>query len=347
MRPSSIIALLASGVLALALPQTTGSSPAGVDAMRHSATVASGNTYSYLLSKPAGTPKGTIFLLHGFPDLSYGWRYQMPALTQLGYQVVAPDMLGYGRTSAPKDLGAYTFKKMTDDLAGLAKQIAPGQKIILGGHDWGAAMVYRVALWNPDLVKGLIAVTTPYSAPTAQYVDVADAVKAGLTNFGYQVAMRDPALDAKLQTRDQIRQMLLAFYGAQTPQGQPGFTAEKGLIFENLPTLGSTPLLSAADLDYYVNEYARNTVAAPLHWYRTAKLNWQDEQSLVAAGGKIKVPTLFITATQDTALPASLSVGMEKYFDKLTRGTVDSSHWALWQGAKNVTTQIATFVASV
>lgn len=38
---------------------------------------------------------------------------------------------------------------------------------------------------------------------------------------------------------------------------------------------------------------------------------------------------------------------MEKYFDKLTRGTVDSSHWALWQGAKNVTTQIATFVASV
>lgn len=84
MRPSSIIALLASAVLALALPQTTGSSPAGVDAMRHSATVASGNTYSYLLSKPAGTPKGTIFLLHGFPDLSYGWRYQMPALTQLG-----------------------------------------------------------------------------------------------------------------------------------------------------------------------------------------------------------------------------------------------------------------------
>ncbi|TLD06967.1 hypothetical protein PgNI_11110 [Pyricularia grisea] len=346
MRPTSIITLLASGVLALALPQATGGSPAGVEAMRHFATVGSGNTYSYLLSKPDGKPKGTVFLLHGFPDLSYGWRYQMPTLTQLGYQVVAPDMLGYGRTSAPKDVGAYTYKKMTDDLAALAKQIAPGEQIILGGHDWGAAMVYRTALWHPELVKGLITVTTPYSPPAAQYTDVADMVKAGLTNFGYQVAMRDPAIEAKLQTKDQIRQMLLAMYGAQTPQGQPGFTAEKGLLFDNFASLGSSPLLSTTDLEYYVNEYVNSTVAAPLHWYRTAKLNWQDEQSLVAAGGKIKVPTLFITATQDTALPASLSVGMENYFDKLTRGTVDSSHWALWQGAKNVTTQIATFIAS-
>lgn len=45
-----------------------------------------------------GKFKATVFLIHGWPDLSYGWRYQIPFLIQQNMQVVVPDMMGYGRT---------------------------------------------------------------------------------------------------------------------------------------------------------------------------------------------------------------------------------------------------------
>lgn len=39
-----------------------------------------------------------IILLHGFPDLWYGWRYQIPYLVSKGYRVITPDLRGYGQT---------------------------------------------------------------------------------------------------------------------------------------------------------------------------------------------------------------------------------------------------------
>lgn len=64
-----------------------------------------GVTYNYILAEPAsGNVVGTIFLIHGWPDLSLGWRNQIPFLLSKGLRVVAPDMMGYGGTDAPEDL---------------------------------------------------------------------------------------------------------------------------------------------------------------------------------------------------------------------------------------------------
>jgi pimeloyl-ACP methyl ester carboxylesterase len=52
----------------------------------------------YLEALPKGTPKGTIVLIHGFPDISLGWRYQIPYLVELGYRTIALDCMGYGKT---------------------------------------------------------------------------------------------------------------------------------------------------------------------------------------------------------------------------------------------------------
>ncbi|KMU85859.1 hypothetical protein CIHG_03388 [Coccidioides immitis H538.4] len=65
-------------------------------------TFVNGTRYGYLLGVPPnGDYRATVFLIHGFPDLSMGWRYQIPALLNMGLRVVAPDCLGYGRTEAP------------------------------------------------------------------------------------------------------------------------------------------------------------------------------------------------------------------------------------------------------
>lgn len=53
----------------------------------------------YILGVPKnGNFKATVFLIHGWPDLSYGWRYQIPFLIKLKMRVVVPDMMGYGGT---------------------------------------------------------------------------------------------------------------------------------------------------------------------------------------------------------------------------------------------------------
>lgn len=308
-------------------------------------------TYSYLLTQPPdGDPKGTIVLLHGFPDLSYGWRHQIPHLAALGYQVIAPDMLGYGRSSAPLEIQRYSFKEMTDDLAQIIAGVVGSERVILGGHDWGGAMVYRAALWRPELFKGIFSVCTPYFPPVAEYIDLADQIEAGITpTFGYQLQFRDPSIDEELQGPSKIRQVLLALYGATTPDGQPGFDPLRGLILENMPQLGSSPLISDEDVDYYTAEYLDNTMRGPLSWYRTAKIDFDEELSLVETGAvNFTMPGLYIGATMDTALPPSLSEGMEAYFDQgLSRGEVESSHWALWQAATGVNEIVGEWMAGL
>lgn len=69
-----------------------------------------------------------------------GWRNQVPYLLSLGLQVVVPDMLGYGQTSAPESFKEYTMKKISSHIATVIKEVTD-QPIILGGHDWGGWFV--------------------------------------------------------------------------------------------------------------------------------------------------------------------------------------------------------------
>ncbi|KAI1478784.1 hypothetical protein K445DRAFT_75983 [Daldinia sp. EC12] len=287
------------------------------------------NTYHYLRARPSGEPKGSVLLLHGFPDLPYGWKYQVPLFTSLGYQVIVPEMLGYGYTSSPSELDAFSFKNMSSDLAALLDQILPDEQVILGGHDWGAGLVWRFAIYYPQLFKGIFALTYPFFPPVTEYVDLADQIKDGeFPTLKYQLQLRDPSLDRKLRSEEEIRQLLIATHGGLTPDGKVGFTNE-GLILENFPYLQPGPLLNGTELDYYVSEYQIKGIRGPLTWYRTNKVNFEDELPIAQAGGpKFTVPALFVQATKDPVLVPSLSEGMDKYFDKLTRAEVETGHWA-------------------
>ena len=60
-------------------------------------------------------------LCHGWPELSYSWRHQIPAMAEAGFHVVAPDMRGFGQTSAPADIGAYTIFDTVGDMVALVR----------------------------------------------------------------------------------------------------------------------------------------------------------------------------------------------------------------------------------
>ncbi|PBP15934.1 epoxide hydrolase [Diplocarpon rosae] len=300
-----------------------------------------GVTYSYILAEPQGKARDTIFLVHGWPDLSFGWRYQIPHLVSLGLRVVVPDMMGYGGTDAPPSLNFYTYKRAADDLATLAQQLGLS-RIILGGHDWGGAVVYRFALHYPKLIKAVISVCTPFMAPRKEFLDA-----TVLPNFKYQLHLRGPEVEAEIVGEEKLRQFLHAMYGGRTPDNERAFSTAHGVYFDMLPKTRPSPLLSQEEMDFYVKRHALKGLHGPLNWYRTQELNFEDEKALAEtmAGFKFDMPTLFIAGTRDGALPPAMSQGMDKWFRSLTRGEVNASHWALWETPAEVNRYIEEFLA--
>ncbi|KAK1983667.1 Alpha/Beta hydrolase protein [Colletotrichum cereale] len=301
-----------------------------------------GIKYNYIHAEPEGKVVGTIFLIHGWPDLSLGWRYQIPYLLSKGLRVIAPDMMGYGGTDAPQDVGLYTFKRASDDIAALASHLGVS-RIILGGHDWGGAVVYRAALWHPELVAAFFVISTPFAPPRVTYVDQALA----LPTLRYQLQFRTDdvqdyigPVDAQNATR--VRQVLNTLYGARLSGGASAFNSSgDGLALNRLDGVTKdTSLLTKQELDFYVDNYAANPFNRTLNWYRTGELNWKDELSLLPNdapfAAKYAQPALYIGGLQDTALPPVLSTGMEVYFDSLARGVVNGSHWIMWEKPKEV-----------
>jgi pimeloyl-ACP methyl ester carboxylesterase len=79
-----------------------------------------------------------VLFCHGFPDTAYTWRRQMKAIASAGYRAIAPDMRGYGRSSAPADASLYTALHTAGDLVGLLDALKIPSAVLVG-HDWGAA----------------------------------------------------------------------------------------------------------------------------------------------------------------------------------------------------------------
>src|SRR5690349_7438999 len=91
----------------------------------------------------AGPP---VVVQHGFPDFWYGWRHQIGPLAAAGYRVIAPDQRGYNLSDKPSDVRAYRLDLLAADVLRLAGEVAPGERISLVGHDWGAAVAWWVAI---------------------------------------------------------------------------------------------------------------------------------------------------------------------------------------------------------
>ena len=100
-----------------------------------------------------------VILCHGFPELGYSWRHQLPALAEAGFHAVAPDQRGYGKTDCPESIEAYNIFQLVGDIVGLVHALGEDKAIIVG-HDWGAPVAWYAALLRPDLfpVMGLLSV---------------------------------------------------------------------------------------------------------------------------------------------------------------------------------------------
>lgn len=96
-----------------------------------------------------------VVLLHGFPDSRFLWRHQIPALTAAGFRVIAPDLRGYGDAPRPTELRPYRRPYIAADVLGLLDALEVSRSHLVG-HDWGAAMTWRLAGSYPEKFEGIV-----------------------------------------------------------------------------------------------------------------------------------------------------------------------------------------------
>ena len=86
-----------------------------------------------------------IVLVHGCPESWYSWRLQIPLLAKKGYTVAAIDVRGYGGSSKPYEIKAYSMRELTKDVIGVIDALEFDTAILIG-HDWGGPIVWNLSL---------------------------------------------------------------------------------------------------------------------------------------------------------------------------------------------------------
>jgi pimeloyl-ACP methyl ester carboxylesterase len=99
-----------------------------------------------------------VVLLHGFPDSGRLWRHQVPVLADAGFQVIVPDLRGYGGSDQPKEVEAYSLPFLAGDVLGVLDHLGVGRAHVVG-HDWGAALAWVMGSLVPDRVDHLAALS--------------------------------------------------------------------------------------------------------------------------------------------------------------------------------------------
>lgn len=268
-----------------------------------------------------------VILLHGFPELAYSWRHQLPALAAAGYRAIAPDQRGYGASDKPLNVSDYTVQKLIGDIEGMMAVLSL-PKATFVGHDWGAMVLWYMALLSPEKMAGLINLNIPFQARPP--VDPMVLARQRLGDSFYIVNFQDSD-EADRRFAEDVPH----FFDVMMRRNQ--VTRE---VFNSLPKekrvlsllaamdrkeSAGVALLSDEEKAYYVDAFSQGGFTGPINWYRNWSQNWASTEGVPQ---QVKVPTLFIGAVDDVIIPSEYIESMRPCIDDLEIHMVeDCGHW--------------------
>lgn len=248
----------------------------------------------------AGDGDHLALCLHGFPELNYSWRYQMPLLAKLGYRVWAPNQRGYSDGARPGAVGDYSADKIVADAAALF-DASGAKKLTLVAHDWGGAIAWMFAINRVRPIERLVVMNLPHP------MCFAAALKKWpqRRRSWYMAFFQLPWFPERMMLRGDAGGIRNAFRGMAVDKAR----------------------FPDAVLDVYAKAAQRpGAMTAMINWYRAAARH-RDRMAL-SNGGKVDVPTLIVWGEEDTALGLETLDGTDRYVADLTiRRLPRVSHW--------------------
>jgi epoxide hydrolase 4 len=264
-----------------------------------------------------GGERGLALLLHGFPELAFSWRYQIPALIGAGFEVWAPNLRGYGESSKPPKVSDYSMDRLLADVGALID--ASGRDdVTLIGHDWGAAQAWMFAIRRVRPLQRLVIMNVPHPA----------------------------CLRRELRRPHQLLRSWYMFF-FQIP-----WLPEQVLTARTARAVGEAFTRSAVDRsrfpDEVTGEYRRAAVRpgamrSMLNYYRAAVRGVRE--SSAEAFAPIDTPALMIWGLEDAALSKATTDGTDEYVNDLTmRFLPGVSHWVQQEAPETVNAMLLAWL---
>jgi len=273
-----------------------------------------------------------VVFCHGFPELAFSWRFQLPALAAAGFRAIAPDQRGYGKTDKPAAVEDYDIKHLTDDLIGLLDALEL-EKAVFCGHDWGGHVVWEMPILHPDRVAGIIGINTPHRYFRRMGADpitwLLDNFSAGNYRLAFlreeiEIGLTPELLPSFFNGLFRARPISMSEYLAAPP-------AVRNLEFDFIMETAFNPepagrcFMSPEELNFYVDAFTAGGLTGPINWYRNLVRN---NRILAGTSDRITVPCLMISAEDDIFLPPTLVDGMEEFVPDLEKHLIrECGHW--------------------
>lgn len=290
-----------------------------------------------------------VVFCHGFPELWYSWRHQISALADAGYHAVAPDQRGYGGTDRPDAIDDYDVLHLTDDLLGLLDALGEDRAVFVG-HDWGAPVVWNLALRSPDRVRAVVGMSVPF-LPRGDVDPITLFEALFADNFFYMLYFQEPGVaDADLgrDPHDTIRRFMSAISADRSVDPFRPLPKHGTRLSDWLPDPDALPnWLTDDDVAYYATEFGRTGFTGGLNWYRNMRRNWELTEHL--AGVKVVAPALFIAGELDPVVMMASAEGMEEWVPDLRGKLVlpATGHWTQQERPAEVNTALIDFLSGL
>ena len=318
--------------------------------MPSSRTISVNGIEMFLLEQGEGP---LVVLCHGWPELWYSWRHQIPALVEAGYRVAAPDVRGYGGSDKPAAIEAYAIKEMCADIAGLVEGLGERQAILIG-HDWGAPIVWNTSLFFPQRVRAVAGLSVPYAGrgPAPRIELFRNIYK---DRFFYQLYFQQPGV-AEAELEADVRASLRKIYYSASGEGRTAAPrAVKPADAKYLDGLvDPNPLpdwLTPDDLDYYAGEFSSSGFRGPLNRYRTSEIDFAQQAEI--ANRRVEQPAAFIAGSLDPVLSflpgIDLVARMREHVTdlRLVRIIDDAGHWVQQERPAEVNAALLEFLGGL
>jgi pimeloyl-ACP methyl ester carboxylesterase len=258
-----------------------------------------------------------VVLLHGFPEFWYSWRFQIPALAQQGYRVVAPDLRGYNETEKPKR--GYDIPTLLRDIAGLITALGEKQAIIVG-HDWGGVLAWQFAINYPQMTQLLVVLNAPHPGAMQRELRRPGQLRKSWYIFAFQL----PWLPEYMLSRNNANAIGRMLRGAALQK--EAFPRSETAKYQQAM---SKPGAMTAALNYYRQLFRHGLLRHSGHTRR------------------IDAPTLLIWGEHDIALGIELTHNLDEWVPDLTiRYLADSGHWVQQEQPEKVNRYLLDFLAA-
>ena len=294
-----------------------------------------------------------ILCVHGFPELWYSWRHQIGHFSKLGYTVAAMDVRGYGESSKPHDIAAYSMRNLAADAAAVVDQLGGGGAILFG-HDWGAPIVWNTALLYPKKITAVAGLSVPYfPASGTSFIDAAKAIYKD--RFFYQTYFqREGVAEAELEgdIRGALRKAYFAISGgAELNKWIEPKAAHVKLLDGMIDPDPFPSWLSEKDLGVFVDAFAKGGFRGPLNRYRAQNIDVAELAELI--GKPVTQPSFFIAGERDPV--RAFIPGMDFYENPGVartdfRGSVilpNIGHWVQQEAPAETNAALAGFLGGL